>query len=619
MLAFNCDGREILYCTCRACIVEAVLSRVGEFEFNNSSAHHLHFIFDLLVACTMSIPSGVLFHKHKRSRSFDEDDIDSTVTLTVQSEAEESISAYFPRKYFVVAIVVCIFCSGFILGQVVPSLLENQTTLIKTPMQSSIDVYPTPSPVAIATANKPTALPTKIRGPNVNLLSKLVGSVDKKLKLLPSPTTDHADDIQIYSTDALNKLKKGLSAAKRVRICVNGGSSSAGGGHIRESDRYYSRFVKSLKLTNVEIYDRSHGSRTSLHSAIMAESFFPTEKPDLLLWEFGINDEGGNEASNQFILWMRKVKSYYNGDPPPVLLIYLWSQPFTVDSKKVRSTVFRVHNRVGAEFDFCVGHVHLASYLDQLSWGGEDLSNHFLADKHHPNELSHALVAKMMETLISSKTTTAGDKPKQQNSKYEWKCGDDPSLAPIRSLFVDGTESKGSFTADLPKNNASNTERMLIPARTTKNGITSNSTFPTQFYGKIDRVRRDRHRGIKLPCCKEGAIAFELSAYLPVKAMQFMIQPEGQGDGGLLRRRLSTLTGKLMDAFQKDDTPAGHITITLNDKALKVVDAGDFDCLLNNAVFRNWVVFEDPDFVDEVKFCSNQCDDVVNLEQVVIF
>lgn len=111
------------------------------------------------------------------------------------------------------------------------------------------------------------------------------------------PPPVRTDTIQIYNKEAYHELIKIVTSKKsNINICANGGSSTAGGGKVPKLHRYYTKFAKYIQQLNlnaaggkVNIIERGHGTRHSLHSAVFASNFLPPNT-DLLLWEFAIND-----------------------------------------------------------------------------------------------------------------------------------------------------------------------------------------------------------------------------------------------------------------------------------------------------------------------------------------
>lgn len=96
---------------------------------------------------------------------------------------------------------------------------------------------------------------------------------------------------------------------------------------------------------------------------------------DVLIWEFAINDFGYHlpqedriqQERSMMIAWLREVEKI-TPEPPKVILLYLWKAPFDInEDKNIINPVFESHSlrTLAEEFDFIVGHVNVAAYLDE--------------------------------------------------------------------------------------------------------------------------------------------------------------------------------------------------------------------------------------------------------------
>jgi hypothetical protein len=125
-------------------------------------------------------------------------------------------------------------------------------------------------------------------------------SLEEKLDCLSS--SDSKDDrvVSLYSLEAKKKLVEKLKRDKNFTLLVNGGSTTAAAGHIFDNELFFVRFARYLEAlysTAVTVVNMGHGARDSFHSFLMAESFFPPTKVDLIVWEFSINDRLVGEAT----------------------------------------------------------------------------------------------------------------------------------------------------------------------------------------------------------------------------------------------------------------------------------------------------------------------------------
>jgi hypothetical protein len=266
------------------------------------------------------------------------------------------------------------------------------------------------------------------------------------IHVLPEP--QDPDTVEIYNMTTHHELVQSLFSKKNFTICVNGGSSSAGAGGVRLEDRYFSKYyhyqktIQTPTTPDLQLVDRSHGNRDSLHSAIFAESFFPPEV-DLLLWEFAINnrdhhnsnDDRGQLEQSALLAWLQQVERM-RPEPPKVILIYLWPAFRLDDSKLVTNPVFAAHDRIAKEYDFAVGHVNLMSYMHELQFPNwEDTQLLYPRDWMHVNQMGHLVVAFLLLNLVhgpsrlevdtTATTTTSSTQALPPRTAYSWQCGNE--------------------------------------------------------------------------------------------------------------------------------------------------------------------------------------------------
>jgi hypothetical protein len=328
--------------------------------------------------------------------------------------------------------------------------------------------------------------------------------------LFPKP--NRQDTTSIYNRDAWIALSRVLTTRKEFSLCANGGSSTSGGGPPTVvGGQFYFKFIDYMNTTGVtapnakvDIIERGHGARNSMHSAMLADSFLPPHI-DILLWEFSINDESNGirgkywkdlEEKNQLILWLEQV-SKIKPRPPLVVLAYLWNAPFNDDiDGKVLSDNFVSHQRVAAEYEFVVGHVNLASYIDELQWGMKFLKKFFLVDTWHPSRMGHAALAHLLLDLVVDEDRQVATDANITTKKtpYQWACGKGTGKRFIQSR-VDGKHPLASFTMDLPRN------EQVYPGMLVS--VPSNAT-KTVMLGRQDPGRLDRKMGLIVPCCHDN-------------------------------------------------------------------------------------------------------------------
>jgi hypothetical protein len=371
------------------------------------------------------------------------------------------------------------------------------------------------------------------------LVEQMIDGTDLSLfdtaEALPDANMSDQDISSIYSHKALsqlNRLKAKIQRGESITMAVNGGSSSAGAPGIPYDDRYFTQLANRLETqlhANVTVIDRSHGARNTIHSAHLVPSFLP-ENLDILIWEFAVNDGHGEaDVRNQMILWLRNVEAHLN-PPPLVILVYLWKSPFQATSEgKILCRTFDQHRRIGAEYDFVLGHFNMATYMDSLRWDFDTLKTAFLADRHHPNALVHHVISKSLWQLLASSQPKIADKSSivaaQKRTELEWTCGTDtPEKRKVQQLFnVTRGIARGSYTADLPRNPDNSTRRGML-------GPSTPSSLRMQHFGKAVADRRDRQLGIILPCCNasNGIVEFDVSSLDRIQALMLTLRCEAE-------------------------------------------------------------------------------------------
>jgi hypothetical protein len=347
----------------------------------------------------------------------------------------------------------------------------------------------------------------------------------EKALVFPVPEPKHKHSMALYNPESLqvlSKLKDKIKAGKNITLVISGGSSSAFVPDGNPNDRFFIQFaetyLKSELGAKVTVIDRAHGSRNSVHSAHLMSSFFPNREIDIVIWEFSIND--GNFAAdvrNGFIMWLRNVAALQSS-PPLVILVYLWKSPFAEDDQgSIICRTYEQHAMLGAEYGFVLGHVKMAAYFDNLDWGFDALNKTFLADRHHPNALTHHIIARLIAHLFSKATKTHSPLLKripENTTDIEWICETNSTEKIQMQQMFEETKgiAKGSFTIDVPRNKEKEHPQMLEPVNSAeKNQI---------MFGYASQGRSDRQYALIVPCCnKSSTLDFDISQFNQVRAI----------------------------------------------------------------------------------------------------
>mmetsp|Transcript_24968 Transcript_24968/g.37735 ORF Transcript_24968/g.37735 Transcript_24968/m.37735 type:complete len:531 (+) Transcript_24968:55-1647(+) len=447
-------------------------------------------------------------------------------------------------------------------------------------------------------------------------LSRKQANLFETTETFPAPLISDNRTSSIYSERALeswNKLiQEKVRKGENITLVINGGSSSAGAPNIPFQDRFFVNFAQRLEKelgAVINIIDRAHGARNTVHSAHMATSFLP-EELDILIWEFSINDGHRDEdVRNQMRMWLRNVGSWKK--PPVVILVYLWKSPFQETSDgKILCRTFDQHDFIGAEYDFVLGHINMASYFDNfLGWNFTSLKSTFLADRHHPNLFFHQVLGKLMFDFIAHSNeyepTRRGPAVK---TDLEWICdGSNFELTEKLEYFFDqtGGVAKASYTPDLPSNEHSHT-KMLQPFNYSKRQLES-SDVDFKRFAKADETRSDRQRGIILPCCNDSYVSFfNLTRHGHIEGimLSFRSSDDRKNDARLV---INAIEDDIAPDFLRPTDSNCH----LGGYNMGIGDFSDLDA--------EFVLIEQS--IDTLQLCDAQCqrDTELPLEAIAIF
>ncbi|CAJ1941862.1 unnamed protein product [Cylindrotheca closterium] len=361
------------------------------------------------------------------------------------------------------------------------------------------------------------------------------------------PYPRHQNSISIYNEETHSRLIAKLIQAREedrtFKVVANGGSTTAGGGStpMYRNERYYARlgnYVNDL-LSNiradgwnqtVQVIGQGHGTRNSLHSAVLFDSFIPPDA-DLILWEFSINDAAELEedlimqnAKLNFLPWIHEVGKMKQ--PPLVILIYYWDTPYHHDktTMAIVGRAFQSHGDIARQFDFVAGHINMATYVDELGlsscWNFSECP--FLNDVHHASDLGHLATAFLLLAFLSPRGSLIPEKPTMYlaDTEYEWSCGvETVAKRDLKQVITDSASGwkspAGAWTLDLPALNPL-TPRQLVSGSGVKQ---------IENFGRKRLVRQDRQRCTPLGFCGgDAANSFSVEApFTPIEDVRVML------------------------------------------------------------------------------------------------
>jgi hypothetical protein len=402
--------------------------------------------------------------------------------------------------------------------------------------------------------------------------------------MFPTPPVDDYDMIAIYSQNNWHKLRNFMlpSSSSASFMFVNGASSLTGVGVNDTSECGHAIFAKSFR--NMTLIDRSHGNRNTFHATQCMHSYFPAHA-NVLLWEFSINDlpihykdpsSQYQECRNLLYLYLdqvARVAQQRDQDPPLVILLYLWDWPFHLHPNgKLDRSVFDAHQHLAEQYDFVVGHVNLAKYMESL--GLPKAMALDILDTHHPNVRGHLLLAYLLNDLLVNEHRREKPKRPQPNKQhsFQWMCGDTtPPQRLVRDLMLQ-RYPVASFTEEIPKNDKL-LHGMLDP--------TSTVNVTVDIRAQINILRHDRQGCIVLPCCHTANVTFHVARYSPIQGMQVNLSPVNNAS----------------------------TTIFFDDENVtdRLISAEHWHCSIGywTGNLFDWVVLEEERNVSEIAFCNH--------------
>lgn len=361
------------------------------------------------------------------------------------------------------------------------------------------------------------------------------------------------DSMSLYNEttyhDLISTLLRSHTDGRHFTIVACGASTTAGGrylhmgGGIPKQKRYYSKLADYLnallpptkrKEPTVLSLGQGHGSRKSLHTAIFYDSFIPSNT-DLIIWEFSVND-GVTFESNltkalrrcqlNLLAFLHEVGS--RKYPPKVMLVYYWNTPYATRYKKIGSTAFAALGDIGRHFDFVVGHVHMAAYIEESRYLRCRIWQTclFLGDKHHASEIGHLATSFLLLNLFDPSKHSLLPPPSKSDDdsdlyKHEWYCGTETPEKQLLQKVVTNSSTGwksplGAWTLELPVTEDYSSARRLIAGQ---------SKMDIHVMGKQDPMREDRQQCTNLTYCgHDPASIFSVLAPLePMKDVQVML------------------------------------------------------------------------------------------------
>lgn len=352
-----------------------------------------------------------------------------------------------------------------------------------------------------------------------------------------------------------------------------------------------------------QVSNMAQGNTDSAVNAIMLDQLIDPYRTDLIVHEFGINDQANSSPEMQALqldIWMGSLHALYaphNRKPPPILLLYLWEyqaakHPDRIRQQGLEAATFSNQQKV-TEY-----------YRTQLKWdiavvnvaGGvnhtivADDTKTLMDDNHHPSCVGMHLISAIVQQAIWSSLTlvtvnhhndTNANATATANSNSSGYCPEQPDEnAPLNSnttthphmhnpvpqgnrryhdmfqaLYQEGTRL-GSLTAWEPTANTSTAP----PNKWNLTVTTSNGTKPKLVLtARASHNRQDRKVAFVVPPCQEGSLNISIPETYDVEWLGISYE---RGKGGIAGNSNpeARINGVVMAEAQRSRPPVGRFT-----------------------------------------------------------
>lgn len=433
------------------------------------------------------------------------------------------------------------------------------------------------------------------------------------------PRPKRPETVKIYNIAAWQDLQRKLAAVSATLnetflVVSSGGSASAGASAAGE--RFYVDFIEYMEMTggissksHFQFLDRAHGSRGSIHSALMRHHFFPPNV-DLVFWEFAINDmifkdhftkspiRDAKAARRSLEMWLDAMEQN-TPRPPHVILVYLWDSPFKVKmNKTVSQLVFDAHQSFAARYPFVVGHVNLAEYVEELEWGHGWCKQLLVRDYHHPTWLGHAMMGYLLMDLMTTDpdrlrlTMNQTQELERNVTVLKTDFGCHPRYNAFQEVIDESKVSIADWTAEVPRN------RKIFPGMLVMEHASFNVTL-----GKQDPTRIDRQLAVGLPCC-------HLSRMVTLKLPQFESETAMMNTTLTIPVRAIYATLLRSEGERSVGANFSDVAVFLDGEdvagyQITLMGTGNWNCWTRNPIGGYWLVLPQQRQVQTIGICSH--------------
>lgn len=197
-------------------------------------------------------------------------------------------------------------------------------------------------------------------------------------------------------------LSAKIRAGEAIRIVALGSSSTEGTGHLPKSEIYASVLERELSrelLVPVEIINKGKGGEDILKMVARIERDVLAFKPDLLVWQLGVNDVLQMDGVEGVLPAMKTALDAFRKQGLPVVLLDLQAAPMVdrdKDTPVMQAAIEEAAKRPG------VMQFHRLAFMRRMIETREaDMGDLVLGDGLHMSKLGHFCTGKLLAQQIA--------------------------------------------------------------------------------------------------------------------------------------------------------------------------------------------------------------------------
>lgn len=201
---------------------------------------------------------------------------------------------------------------------------------------------------------------------------------------------------------SLPNLHAKIAEGESIKVVAFGSSSTEGTGQLPKSEIFASVFGRELSkelLTPVEVINKGKGGDTISKMIARMERDVLAQKPDLVVWQLGVNDVLQMEGVEAPISQMKAAIDTLRAHGLPVVLVDLQAAPM-VDRDKDTPVMQAAIEKEGARPG--VLHFHRQALMRRMiETGDSTMDDLVLKDGLHMSQLGHLCTGQLLAQQIA--------------------------------------------------------------------------------------------------------------------------------------------------------------------------------------------------------------------------